>query len=81
MEHTAYDTEVCTLALGLLFIYDSMGKRKGRLHPPRPSSALAVLRGIRRAHARLGVQMADLSMAARLADALNREYIDAHGWL
>ena len=80
MAHTEYDTEVCTLALGLLFIYGSMGKRKGRLHPPRPSSALAVLRGIRRAHARLGVQMADLSMAARLADALNREYIDAHGW-
>ena len=80
MDHTAYDKEVVTLALALLFIYGRMGCRKGRSKPPRPSSALAVLRGIRRAHARLGVQMADLSLATRLADSLNREYISAHGW-
>ena len=80
MDHTAYDKEVVTLALALLFIYGRMGCRTGRRAPPRPSSALAVLRGIRRAHDRLGVKMADLSLATRLADALNREYIDAHGW-
>ena len=80
MDHAAYDKEVVTLALALLFIYGRMNCRKGRRHPPKPSSALAVLRGIRRAHARLGVQMADLSLATRLADSLNREYIDAHGW-
>ena len=80
MDHTAYDKEVVVLALALLFIYGRMGCRKGRTTPPRPASALAVLRGIRRAHARLGIQMADLSLATRLADALNKEYIDAHGW-
>ena len=80
MDHTAYDKEVVILALALLFIYGRMGCRKGRTTPPRPASALAVLRGIRRAHARLGIQMADLSLATRLADALNKEYIDAHGW-
>ena len=80
MDHAAYDKEVVVLALSLLFIYGRMSSRKGRTTPPRPSSALAVLRGIRRAHARLGVHIADLSLATRLADALNREYIEAHGW-
>jgi integrase len=80
MDHTQYDKEVLTLALALLFIYGRMVCRKGRKSPPRPASALAVLRGVRRAHARLGVQMADLSLATRLADSLNREYIEAHGW-
>ena len=80
MTHAEYDSEVVFLALGLLFIHGRMGCRRGRTSPPRPSSALAVLRGIRRAHARLGVKMADLSLATRLADALNKEYIDAHGW-
>ena len=80
MTHAEYDKEVLTLALALLFIYGRMGCRKGRSKPPRPASALAVLRSVRRAHARLGVNVADLSVAARLADSLNREYIDAHGW-
>ena len=80
MTHAEYDKETLTLALALLFIYGRMGCRKGRKKPPRPASALAVLRSVRRAHARLGVNVADLSVAARLADALNREYIDAHGW-
>ena len=80
MDHTQYDKEVLTLALALLFIYGRMGCRAGRKRPPRPASALAVLRGVRRAHDRLGVKMADLSLATRLADSLNREYIDAHGW-
>ena len=80
MTPSDYDKEVVTLALALLFIYGRMGCRKGRKRPPKPASALAVLRGIRRAHDRLGIRMADLSLATRLADALNREYIDAHGW-
>ena len=80
MDHAAYDKEVVTLALALLFVYGRMGSKKGRRTPPRPASALAVLRGVRRSHDRLGIKMADLSLATRLADALNREYIEAHGW-
>ena len=79
MQHQEYDTEVVTLALALLFIYARLGRRRGRTTAPRPASALAVLRGIRRAHARLGKQMADLSLATRLADALNNEYLEEHG--
>jgi len=80
MDHAAYDKEVVTLALALLFIYGRMGCKRGRRSPAKPSSALAVLRGIRRAHDRLGVRMADLQLASRLADALNREYINKYGW-
>ena len=80
MNHGEYDKEVVILAMALLFVYGRMRCRRGRSTPPRPASALAVLRGIRRAHDRLGVQMADLALASRLALALNRKYIANHGW-
>ena len=80
MSHVEYDKETLTLALALLFVFGRMSCRKGRKRPPKPASALAVLRSIRRAHDRLGVHMADLSLAARLADSLNKEYIADHGW-
>jgi hypothetical protein len=55
-----------------------------RTHLTLPSAVLhltiPIYLSIRRAQDRLGVKMADLSLATRLADALNREYIDAHGW-
>ena len=64
------DGEVVTLALAPLFIYAHMGFRPGRRTPPKPSSALAVLRGVRRTHDRLGIQMADLGLATKVADSL-----------
>ena len=72
--------EVNLLALGLLHIYARMkpGKRSpGK--PPKPSSALAVLRGVRRIHKRLGHTMVDLGLATRLAAALSDEYVLEHG--
>ena len=73
------DSEVVTLALALLFIYSRMGQKPGRKTPPKPSSALAVLRGVRRTHDRLGIKMADLSLATKLADSLTRDYVAMYG--
>ena len=73
------DGEVVTLALALLFVYSRMGQKPGRKTPPKPSSALAVLRGVRRTHDRLGIKMADLSLATKLADSLTRDYVAMYG--
>ena len=73
------DGEVVTLALALLFIYSRMGQKPGRKTPPKPASALAVLRGVRRTHDRLGIKMADLSLATKLADSLTRDYVAMYG--
>jgi hypothetical protein len=72
--------EVNLMALALLFIYKNM--RPSKRTPskaPKPSSALAVLRGIRRLHKRMGHEMVDLGLATRLAAALADEYVLEHG--
>jgi hypothetical protein len=72
--------EVNLLALGLLHIYARMRPAKrSPAKAPKPSSALAVLRGVRRIHKRLGHTMADLGLATRLAAALSDEYVLEHG--
>ena len=70
-----HEREVELLALGLLYIYARMKPAKrspGK--PPKPESALAVLRGIRRMHKRMGFNMAGLGLATRLAAALADDY-------
>lgn len=79
MAHADYDKEVVVLSFALLYVYGRMNCKPGRKAPPKPASALAVLRGIRRSHDRLGIVMADLRMVAKLADALNRDYVEKYG--
>ena len=79
MIHAEYDKEVIVLSFALLYIYGRMNCKPGRKAPPKPASALAVLRGIRRSHDRLGIVMADLRMVTKLADSLNREYVEKYG--
>lgn len=75
-----HEREVNLLALGLLYIYARMKPaKKTPDQPPKPSSALAVLRGVRRLHKRMGFEMANLGLATRLAAALNEEYALEHG--
>ena len=75
-----HDREVHLLALGLLYIYARMKPAKRSPNrPPKPSSALAVLRGVRRMHKRMGYDMVPLTMAVRLAAALADEYVLEHG--
>lgn len=53
---------------------------KGRPRPPKPSSAMAVLRGVRRIHVkRLGIESVSLTAAVQVCDGMLREYAERHG--
>ena len=53
---------------------------RGRPYPPKPSSALAVLHGIRRVHIkRLGIEPVSLTLAVQVTEGRLREYADVHG--
>ena len=73
------ERETITLALAFTHIYSRMSNRPGRLFPPKPQSALQVLRTIRRMHARLGIEMIPLTLVTRLVHALNRRYVSRFG--
>ena len=75
-----HEREINVLALGLLYIYARMQPAKRSPNtPPKPASALAVLRGVRRLHKRMGYKMVDLTLVVRLAAALAEEYALEHG--
>ena len=70
-----HNNEKFVVASAFLFIYSRMQPRPGSKHPPRPSSAVNVLRGIKRFHLRLGLQFPDLSEVVKLANGLTRAYV------
>lgn len=75
-----HEREFHLLALGLLYIYARMKPAKrSPNNPPKPASALAVLRGVRRLHKRLGHKMVDLTLAIRLAASLAEDFVTEHG--
>ena len=65
----------------LLWIYERMPSARGKSTPPKPSSALQVLMGIRRIHLkRLGLPyFVPLSSAVLACDGLVRSYMLLHG--
>jgi integrase len=73
------ERETVTLALAFTHIYERMSNRPGRKFPPKPQSALQVLRTVRRMHARLGIEMVPLTLVTRLVHALNRRYVARYG--
>ena len=52
---------------------------KGRPLPPKPSSAMAVLRGVRRIHKRMGIETVSLSVAVQACEGMLRQYAERHG--
>lgn len=72
-------------AAALPFIMNRMNEAwvlqpKGRQLPPKPSSAMAVLRGVRRIHVkRLGIETVSLTAAVQVCDGMLREYAERHG--
>ena len=61
-----------------LFIYANMHSRAGSTLPPRPSSAVNVLRGVKRFHTRLGLPFPDLTDVIQLAIAQTKKYVKDH---
>ena len=54
--------------------YIKFGPMKGQLQPPKPESALAVLRGIRKEHLDRGITPPPLTLATRRMHELTRRY-------
>ena len=63
----------------LLFIWPRMRNAPGRSTPPKPTSALAVLKGIRRMHAKLWYETVPLTQVVRAMRTLLEKYRDKHG--
>lgn len=83
MDRGGAQREALMLAMALVFVYRRMKPRSSRDPAPKPNSAMAVLRHIRRMHARRGVPMANLKMANMALKGLLRMFVDVHGheWL
>ena len=64
----------------LIYIYKHMQKRPGYKTPPKPASAVAVLRGVARAHRRMGYEFVDLSAVANAANQLTMKYMELNGY-
>ena len=81
----AIELEEALWAVALLEIYARMQlqwlkRSRGRIYPPKASSALAALRGVRRVHVkRLGIETVRLVAAVQICEGLLREYAERHG--
>ena len=61
------------------WIHERMYSRHGVLGEAQPQSALAVVRGIKRAFQRLGIETVPLTAAVKACDGMLRVYIETHG--
>ena len=61
------------------WIHTRMANKQGVVGMAKPSSVMAVLRGVRRAHFRMGIETAPLTAAVRACDGALREYVELHG--
>eukprot|EP00966_Prymnesium_polylepis_P217542 5034860-Prymnesium_polylepis.1 len=69
-----HEEEVFIVAQAFLFIYSRMQPRRGFSTPPRPASAVNVLRGVKRMHERLGLQFVDLTEVVAMCNSITQAY-------
>ena len=74
-----YRNEQILMALALLMKYVRMHPRSHSDPAADPNSAMAMVRGVCRAHARRGITLAQPRLAARALRGLCRAYVDEHG--
>lgn len=84
LDATGSDREKAIWTSALIWIYCQMkpkpgnyilfGPYKGNLQPPKPESALAVLRGIRKEHLDRGITPPPLTLATRRMHEMTRRY-------
>jgi len=74
-----YQVEVAFWGAAIAEIHAEMPSRCGVVGEAKPQSALAVLRGVRRAHRRLQIETVPLTAAVQATDGILREYLEVHG--
>jgi hypothetical protein len=74
-----HEEELFAVAQAFFFIYARMQPRNGYSTPPRPASAINVLRGIRRMHLRLGLQFVSLTQVVAIANSVTSTYVQQLG--
>ena len=74
-----HEEEVFIAAQAFLFVYSRMQPRRGFATPPRPASAVNVLRGIKRMHERLGLQFVNLTEVVAMCNSITQAYCEALG--
>jgi hypothetical protein len=84
VDPAGHSRETLLQAAAVPWIFERMPGRRGfdehgRRLPPLPSSVANVIRAVRRAHKRMGVPMASMSMAMRVCESLLNRYRDEHG--
>ena len=84
IDPTGHSREITLMAAFIPWVFERMEGRRGfdehgRRLPPLPGSVANVLRGVRRAHKRLGLPMASMSLAMRVCETLLNRYRDEHG--
>ena len=74
------DAENLIWAKALLFIHARMKPgRRNKTGQAKPTSALAVIAGIRRAHKRMGRETVPLTLAAQLSHGMTRDFLAEYG--
>ena len=74
-----YDLEVALWANAVPWLAARVPNRAGVAGMAKPSSVMAILRGVRRAHMRHNIDTVPLGAAVRRCDLLLRDYVAMHG--
>ena len=71
--------ELLLPALAILIMYAEMSPRSHADPAPNPRSVMAKVYGVAREHAKRGIKMAPLTMAAQVVQGMLRRYVEIHG--
>ena len=74
-----YLCETCFWGAAIPWVHERMPSRAGVVGEAQPQSALNVIRCMRRAFMRLGIETVPLTAAVKACDGLLRDYIEQHG--
>ena len=79
LSYEEYEVEVAFWASAVPWLSLRVPNRAGIAGMAKPSSIMAILRGVKRAHKRHGIDTVPLAAAVRRCDALLRDYVELHG--
>ena len=79
LDYEEYELEVAFWASAVPWLALRVPNRAGVPGMAKPSSIMAILRGVKRAHKRHNIDTVPLAAAVRRCDGILREYVELHG--